>query len=99
MNAAAETLRKPACRRSAARGNGDVGAHSESDLSSMRGDDATTEDDDLGGRHAVSAAEQNSASAMRTFKEMRRYLGRHAAAMVDIGASNGSFPAVSVTVS
>ena len=45
----------------------------------MRSNDATAKDDYLRGRHVVSSAKQDSASAVGTFKKMRRHLRRHAA--------------------
>ena len=45
----------------------------------LRADDATAEDDDLGGRNAGHAAEQDAASAVRLLQVVRADLRRHAA--------------------
>ena len=56
----------------------DIGAHAEGHGRSAASDHAAAEDDNVGRRDALDAAEQNSAPAVRSFEEMRGHLRRHA---------------------
>ena len=57
----------------------DVGAQADGHLGRVRARDAAAEDDDLGGRHARHAAEQDAAAAVRLLQAVRADLHGHAA--------------------
>ena len=99
MDATAEALSKAPHRLNALRGDGHVTAHPGGDFGGSCANDASAEDDDFAGRHAVDPAQQDPRPPCGRSRKWAASLGAMRSAIIDIGASKGSFPAALVRVS